>query len=66
MVKTEEEGRTDKKPRHYVVKSGDSLSKIAEALLGDAERWPEILDANKDKISDPNQIRPGQELVIPS
>jgi nucleoid-associated protein YgaU len=65
MVKTEEEGRIEKKPRRYVVKSGDSLSKIAEALLGNAERWPEIFEANKDKLSDPNQIRPGQELVVP-
>jgi hypothetical protein len=33
---------------------------------GDADRWPEILAANKDKISDPNEIKPGQELKIPS
>ena len=49
----------------YVVKSGDSLSKIAKALLGDATRWPEIYEANKDQIKDPNLIYPGQELRIP-
>jgi len=49
----------------YVVKSGDSLSKIAKALLGDAARWPEIFQANKDQIKDPNLIYPGQELRIP-
>jgi nucleoid-associated protein YgaU len=49
-----------------VVKSGDSLSKIAKELLGDADRWPEILAANKDKIDDPNQIKPGLKLKIPS
>ena len=54
------------KPRSYVVKSGDSLSKIAKELLGDADRWPEILAVNKDKISDPNAIKPGQELKIPA
>jgi nucleoid-associated protein YgaU len=52
--------------RTYVVKSGDSLSKIAKELLGDAGRWPEIFEANKDKIKDPNLIYPGQELDIPS
>ncbi len=50
----------------YVVKPGDSLSKIAKELLGDANRWPEILEANKDQIADANQISPGQELKIPS
>jgi len=51
--------------RVYVVKSGDSLSKIAKELLGDARRWPEIFEANKDQIKDPNLIRVGQELKIP-
>jgi LysM repeat protein len=50
----------------YVVKKGDSLSKIAGELLGDANRWPEIFEANKDKIEDPNLIYPGQEFVIPA
>ena len=52
--------------RTYVVKSGDSLSKIAKELLGDANRWPEIYEANRDEIEDPNLIYPGQELRIPS
>lgn len=47
------------------MKSGDSLSKIARELLGDGGRWPEIFEANKDKIKNPNLIRPGQELKIP-
>jgi len=53
-----------KKPRVYVVKSGDSLSKIAKEVYGDASRWPEIFEANKDQIKDPNLIRVGQELDI--
>lgn len=52
--------------RSYVVKAGDTLSKIAKDLLGDADRWPEILEANKDKITDPDEIKEGQELNIPS
>jgi nucleoid-associated protein YgaU len=51
--------------RVYVVQAGDSLSKIAKNLYGDAGRWPEIFEANKDQISDPNVIRVGQELRIP-
>jgi nucleoid-associated protein YgaU len=50
----------------YVVKSGDSLSKIAKELLGDASRWPELYELNKDVIGDnPNLIKPGQEFKIP-
>jgi hypothetical protein len=53
------------KARVYVVKSGDSLSKIAKENLGDANRWPEIFELNKDKIKDPNLIHLGQELKMP-
>lgn len=49
----------------YTVKSGDSLSKIAKNLYGDAQQWHKIHEANKDKISDPNLIQPGQEFIIP-
>ena len=49
----------------YVVKAGDSLSKIAEKVYGDANRWREIYKANKDQIEDPKLIRPGWELRIP-
>ena len=55
-----------REPRYYVVKAGDSLSKIAKELLGDADRWPEIVAANKDRIDDPNAIEPGLKLKIPS
>jgi nucleoid-associated protein YgaU len=54
------------KARTYVVQPGDSLSKIAKEVLGDASRWPEIFEANKDQIKDPNLIHPGQELKMPS
>lgn len=53
-------------PQTYVVKAGDSLSKIAKALLGDANRWQEIYEANKATIKDPNVLSVGQELVIPA
>ncbi|MCU0521071.1 MAG: LysM peptidoglycan-binding domain-containing protein [Anaerolineae bacterium] len=52
--------------RKYTVKSGDTLSKIAKETLGDADRWKEILEANKDKIKNPNVIQPGMELDIPT
>lgn len=47
----------------YEVKSGDSLSKIATQYPG--MTWQKIFDANKDTISDPNKIFPGQKIKIP-
>ena len=49
----------------YVVVKGDSLSKIAKREYGDANKWRTIHEANKDVISDPDLIYPGQELKIP-
>jgi nucleoid-associated protein YgaU len=49
----------------YVVKSGDTLSKIAQEFYGDANRWREIVEANKDQIENPSLIRAGWELEIP-
>jgi nucleoid-associated protein YgaU len=49
----------------YTVKSGDSLSRIAKQLYGDASKWHRIYDANKDKIKNPDLIHPGQEFTIP-
>jgi nucleoid-associated protein YgaU len=50
----------------YTVKSGDSLSKIAKHVYGDANSWHKIYDANRDKIKNPDLIHPGQVLTIPS
>lgn len=51
--------------RTYTVVSGDSLSKIAKREYGDAQKWQVIYQANRDKISNPDLIHPGQVLTIP-
>ena len=51
--------------RTHTVKSGDTLSKIAKSYYGNANQFPKIFDANRDKLSNPDQIRTGQVLVIP-
>ncbi|MFC0676748.1 LysM peptidoglycan-binding domain-containing protein [Lysobacter korlensis] len=53
------------KPRTHTVQQGESLSKIAQQVYGRADRWKLIFEANRDKISDPDLIHPGQVLVIP-
>ena len=50
----------------YTVKSGDTLSKIAKDKLGDANAYMKIFNANKDQLSDPDKIKPGQVLKIPT
>lgn len=50
----------------YTVVSGDNLSKIAKKFLGNANRWHEIFDANRDQISNPDLIKVGQVLKIPA
>jgi len=51
--------------RIYIVEAGDSLSRIAERTLGDAARWADVFDANKDKLEPEGLIHVGQELYIP-
>ncbi len=46
----------------YTVQPGDSLSKIGSHY---GVSWNAIFEANRDKLSDPDKIHPGQELVIP-
>ena len=50
----------------YTVKSGDTLSKIAKDHLGDANAYMKIFEANKDQLTDPDKIKPGQVLKIPT
>lgn len=50
----------------YTVKRGDSLSKIAKSLYGDASKWRRIFEANRDIIKDPDLIYPDQVLKIPN
>jgi nucleoid-associated protein YgaU len=49
----------------YTVKSGDTLSKISKEHLGDANAYMKIFEANKDQLTDPDKIKPGQVLRIP-
>ncbi|MCX5122023.1 LysM peptidoglycan-binding domain-containing protein [Micromonospora sp. NBC_00362] len=58
----------------YTVKRGDSLSKIADRCLGDADRWPEIFALNRGvhhaevggTLRNPNLIHPGWTLDLPA
>lgn len=49
----------------YTVKSGDTLSQIAKTHYGHASEFKKIFEANRDVLSDPDKIQPGQVLKLP-
>lgn len=51
--------------RRYVIKSGDSLYRIASEVYGNGGRWREILEANRDVIPDESSLKVGVEIRIP-
>jgi nucleoid-associated protein YgaU len=57
-------GRTQS-VRTYMVKAGDSLSKISKEFYGSSDQYMKLFESNRDKLSDPDKIQPGQVLVVP-
>ncbi|MCK5113710.1 MAG: LysM peptidoglycan-binding domain-containing protein [Phycisphaerae bacterium] len=54
--------------KKYRVVDGDTLFRIAQKEYGRANgpKWRKIYEANRNKLSSPSAIRPGQTLVVPS
>jgi len=48
----------------YTVRPGDDLTTIAHALLGDGNRWPELVGGANPAISNPDLIHPGQTITL--
>ena len=51
--------------REYIVKAGDTLSRLALEFYGSAHQWGRIYEANKNVVKNPDYIYIGMELVIP-
>lgn len=51
-------------PDRYVVVPGDTLWSIAERYLSAPQRWPDLWDMNKQTVSNPHRIYPGNVLVL--
>ena len=51
----------------YIVQKDDTLQKISARpeIYGTTKKWKKIFEANSDKLSSPNRIKPGQEIRIP-
>lgn len=50
---------------YYTIESGDTLWGIAAKFLGNGSKYPEIFDANREVIEDPDKIFVGQKIRIP-
>ncbi|AUC74514.1 peptidoglycan-binding protein LysM [Olleya sp. Bg11-27] len=50
----------------HAVINGDTLGKIAKKYYGNAMKYPEIFEANKPLLTDPDKIYVGQVLRIPA
>ena len=50
---------------HFTITTGDSLWKIALEIYGDGELYSRLIDANRDKLPNPNVIIPGLVIDIP-
>jgi nucleoid-associated protein YgaU len=61
MVEVEEPVAT-----FHTVERGDTLSKIAKKVYGNAMKYPVIFEANRPMLTHPDKIYPGQVLRIPA
>lgn len=52
-------------PSELTVREGDSLWRLAARLYGDGRLWPRLWQANRDRLADPQQLRPGLTLTVP-
>jgi len=51
--------------KFHIVRKDETLSSISQQYYGTANKWQKILEANRNRIKDPNKITPGAKLIIP-
>jgi len=49
----------------YVVQSGDTLVSISRKFYQTTARWQDILDANQNQLSNPDELKAGQTIILP-
>lgn len=67
-LKTTQRSSSKPKQKTYTVKAGDSMWKIAQKLVGNGSRWPEMWAINKSRSrsKNPDLIYPGEVFLVPS
>jgi len=51
--------------KFYIVRRGDTLSRISKKYYNTANNWYVIYEANRDVLSNPNMLQPRTKLFIP-
>ncbi len=59
------EAAANENVEYYEIQSGDTLSKIAKRVYGDAMEYMKIFEANREVIEDPDKIFVGQRIRLP-
>ncbi len=52
-------------PQEYIIKPGDTLSRLSERFYNSPEKWTKIYEANRESVRNPNYIYIGQRIIIP-
>ncbi len=52
--------------RTYTAQAGDTLVTVAQKMLGDGKRWPELQELNKHLPAGPRLLTPGTVLKLPA
>ena len=52
-------------PRIYRVQNEETLVQVAERVYGDATKYRDLYEANRDRLDSPQNLRPGTILVVP-
>jgi nucleoid-associated protein YgaU len=55
----------DAEIRMYLVREGDTLRKLAIRFYGDEAQFNRIIEANRDRLGDEDELIVGSELRIP-
>ena len=53
------------KVRTYVVQTGDTLVSISKKFYQTPSRWKDILDANQNQLTNPDELKVGQTIILP-
>jgi LysM repeat protein len=53
------------KARTYVVQPGDTFASISKKFYQTPSRWKDILDANQNQVSNPDELKAGQTIILP-
>jgi len=63
FVEAEKQARA--KVPTYQVQPGDTLTSISRKIYQSPNRWKDILDANQNQLSNPDELKPGQTIILP-